>query len=81
VGDAVETQIWLPTTTWNGRMVGVGGGGYIAGLYDYMFDAMDAAIAEGYVTLQCGPDIDADLEGLCVTRTFLQFLTTSLNQQ
>jgi hypothetical protein len=55
VNDAVLTQIWLPTTTWNGRMQGVGGGGFIAGLYGYMFLAMDAAISEGYVPKYSDP--------------------------
>ncbi|KAF2259424.1 putative feruloyl esterase [Lojkania enalia] len=48
--DAIITQIYLPSKIWNGRLQSIGGGGYIAGLHDYMFVAMDAAIAEGYVT-------------------------------
>lgn len=49
--DFVQTQIWLPTKTWNGRMQAVGGGGFIAGLFGYIFIAMDAAIAEGYAAV------------------------------
>jgi feruloyl esterase len=56
--------VWLPTTTWNGRLQAIGGGGFIAGLYGYMFIAMDAAIAEGYATVSSNAGIYAtDING------------------
>lgn len=62
--DIVETQIWLPTSTWNERLQVVGGGGYIAGLFGYMFVAMDGALAEGYATASTNAGIYAtDING------------------
>ncbi|KAF2110768.1 feruloyl esterase [Lophiotrema nucula] len=57
--DDVVSQIWLPTSngSFNGRLQGVGGGGFIAGLYDYMFIEMDAAIAEGYAAVSSNAGI------------------------
>lgn len=46
----ILAQVWLPTD-WNGRMQGIGGGGFGAGVYDTVFQGMYAAIGEGYATV------------------------------
>jgi hypothetical protein len=45
-------QVWLPSEKWNGRMQGIGGGGWSAGLVP-VFDnpSMTAAVAQGYVAV------------------------------
>ncbi|MFE1591417.1 tannase/feruloyl esterase family alpha/beta hydrolase [Nocardia sp. NPDC058705] len=49
----VTETLWLPTTTWNGRFQGVGGGGYSCGP---KYTALEAAVKAGYaaVTTNCG---------------------------
>jgi pimeloyl-ACP methyl ester carboxylesterase len=47
VAPAINIEVWLPTTTWNERYQGVGGGGY-AGSISY--GAMAAALRAGYAT-------------------------------
>lgn len=49
--DHIVTQVWLPISTWNGRMQAVGGGGWQAGLMPYSYIAMAAAAAEGYAAV------------------------------
>ncbi|KAF2019236.1 putative feruloyl esterase [Aaosphaeria arxii CBS 175.79] len=69
--ESIETQIWLPTS-WNGRIQAVGGGGYIAGLFDYMFIAMDAALAEGYAAYSTNAGIySTDINGGDAHKWFL----------
>jgi hypothetical protein len=46
--DRITTQIWLPTATWNGRMQGIGGGVWIAGMSFISYVGMAGAVAEGY---------------------------------
>ncbi|KAL4779613.1 tannase and feruloyl esterase-domain-containing protein [Aspergillus varians] len=55
--DSVNTQVWPPIDdTWNGRMMGVGGGGFHCGLYPENMMAMLGAVGEGYaaVSTDCG---------------------------
>jgi len=44
-GDHVLVDVWLPTSGWNGRYEGTGGGGYAAGEFDI---ALAPAIESGY---------------------------------
>lgn len=44
IGDAVNNQIWLPLDGWNGRFLGVGGGGYAAGVWG----SLGPAVQRGY---------------------------------
>jgi hypothetical protein len=46
-GDAVKNQVWLPLTNWNGRFLGVGGGGYAAGVWT----SLGPAIQRGYAAV------------------------------
>ncbi|KAH7363191.1 tannase [Plectosphaerella cucumerina] len=48
--DSVNVQVWLPTDVWNGRLQGIGGGGYSAGLPDQAPFGMSAAVGQGYAT-------------------------------
>jgi len=47
VAPAINIEVWLPTSTWNERYQGVGGGGY-AGRISY--SALAGAIREGYAS-------------------------------
>ncbi|KAL1966362.1 hypothetical protein VTN77DRAFT_4504 [Rasamsonia byssochlamydoides] len=49
--DSVNVQVWLPLDTWNGRMQGIGGGGWQAGLFTLSYLGMTGAIGEGYVAV------------------------------
>ena len=44
-GDHVMVAVWLPSSGWNGRFQGTGGGGYSAGLFGY---SLAPAILQGY---------------------------------
>ena len=44
-------QVLLPLEKWNGRMQGLGGGGWSAGLYDGGYPGMVAAVAQGYAAV------------------------------
>ncbi|KAK7447132.1 hypothetical protein CaCOL14_011540 [Colletotrichum acutatum] len=47
--DVTQVQIWLPSAeAWNGRFVGVGGGGYSAGQFGS--EKVVATLAQGYAT-------------------------------
>lgn len=48
--ESILTRIYLPINSWNGRLQGVGGGGFIAGLQEPLI-AFDGAIAEGYTAV------------------------------
>src|ERR1051325_3488890 len=47
VKPAVNFEVWLPTSGWNGKFQGVGGGGF-AGVISY--GAMMTALRRGYAT-------------------------------
>ncbi|KAI9152328.1 sulfatase [Paramyrothecium foliicola] len=55
--DSLGIETWLPLKNWNGRIQSVGGGGWVAGRFFLSYQAMNGAIAEGYVT----SSIDAGL--------------------
>jgi hypothetical protein len=44
-------QVWLPTEDWNGRMQGIGGGGWISGLNEQALTGMSAALSRGYTAI------------------------------
>jgi hypothetical protein len=46
-GDAVNNQVSLPLTGWNGRFLGVGGGGYAAGVWS----SLGLAVQRGYAAV------------------------------
>lgn len=47
--DVTQVQIWLPSAeAWNGRFVGVGGGGYSAGQFGS--EKVVATLAQGYAS-------------------------------
>lgn len=48
--NTINAQVWLPTT-WNGRMQGIGGGGFGSGLYDTVFQGMYASVGDGFATV------------------------------
>jgi hypothetical protein len=81
-----EVQIWLPET-WNGRMQGVGGGGWSAGLYTNGYPSMTAAVAQGFaVTSTNGGYRTGDARdwallapGKVDYKSFEHYATTSLN--
>ncbi|KAM0229144.1 hypothetical protein ACHAPO_010174 [Fusarium lateritium] len=56
--DNLNIETWLPLNNWNGRIQSVGGGGWVAGRFFLSYQAMNGAIAEGYVT----SSIDAGLK-------------------
>ncbi|KAE8370392.1 Tannase/feruloyl esterase [Aspergillus caelatus] len=58
--DQTNVQVWLPIDTWNGRMMGVGGGGWQAGLYPENFMAMQGAIGQGYAAVSTDGGHSAD---------------------
>jgi hypothetical protein len=79
-------QVWLPEK-WNGRMQGLGGGGWSAGLYTNGYPAMTAAAAQGYASISTNggyksgnPSDWALLQlGKVDYKSFQHFASTSLN--
>ncbi|KAK9852032.1 Tannase/feruloyl esterase [Penicillium brevicompactum] len=49
--DSVMVGIYLPSEDWNGRMQGIGGNGYTAGLTSVISVGMIGGVAEGYITV------------------------------
>lgn len=50
--EPINTQVYLPLgDAWNGRMVGVGGGGWSAGLGEVSKQGMVGGVNDGYVTV------------------------------
>lgn len=48
--DTINVQVWLPKP-WNGRMQGIGGGGWAAGLFPLSYMSMVGAIGENYMAV------------------------------
>jgi pimeloyl-ACP methyl ester carboxylesterase len=61
-GDNITVTAWLPVNDWNGRMLGVGGGGWVAGGPNSQSYALAAGIASGYAstTTDAGLNLGAD---------------------
>jgi feruloyl esterase len=61
--ELVNVEVWLPTNTWQGRLMGLGGGGFDCGLYPDNMMAMLGAVGEGYaaVSTDCGDTMEQDL--------------------
>lgn len=50
--DLINVQVWLPAMEqWNERLMGVGGGGFWAGLFSLSFEIMKAGVNDGYVAV------------------------------
>ena len=58
--DTINTEIWAPLNNWNGRMQGVGGGGYVAGRFFLSYEFMAIALADGYVGVTTDAGISTD---------------------
>lgn len=58
--DLVNVQVLLPSSAWNGKMQGIGGGGFAAGLYEGSFSDMAAAINQGYAAVSSDAGVDSD---------------------
>jgi feruloyl esterase len=61
--ELVNVEVWLPTNTWHGRLMGLGGGGFDCGRYPENMIAMLGAVGEGYaaVSTDCGHTMEQDL--------------------
>jgi feruloyl esterase len=59
-GDHVRIAVWLPSSGWNGRYEGTGGGGYSAGLFDL---ALAPAIQQGYAAASTDAGVPANVAG------------------
>lgn len=50
--EPINVHTYLPARTdWNGRMMGVGGGGWSGGLFAFLLGTMEAGVNDGYVTV------------------------------
>ncbi|CCF33605.1 tannase [Colletotrichum higginsianum] len=66
--DSINVQVWLPTDTWNGRLQGIGGGGWSAGLPYQATLGMTAAVGEGYATFGTDAGLDTPDNGVTPER-------------
>ncbi|KAL5339315.1 Tannase/feruloyl esterase [Aspergillus crustosus] len=62
--DLINTQVWLPVDNWNGRLMGLGGGGFWCGLYPANMMVMLGVVGEGYaaVSTDCGHTMRQNLD-------------------
>ena len=57
--DNINVETWLPMDAYNGRMQGVGGGGFIAGRFLVSYNTMAAAINQGYAAVTTDAGLSA----------------------
>jgi hypothetical protein len=55
--DHVRVAVWLPTSGWNGRFQGTGGGGYSAGVFEL---ALAPAVQGGYAAASTDAGVSSD---------------------
>ncbi|KAL3482923.1 tannase and feruloyl esterase [Aspergillus germanicus] len=53
--DTINTWVWLPTSSWNGRFVGMGGGGWVTGQQS----ALGQPVSQGYAAVSTDGGHDA----------------------
>lgn len=59
--EPINVHTYLPVSgDWNGRMMGVGGGGWSAGLLTFVLGTMEAGVNDGYVTVGTDGGHDAE---------------------
>lgn len=54
-GDRVLIEVWLPLSGWNGRFLGTGGGGFVAGTFG---QAMAPQVADGFAAASTDAGLD-----------------------
>ncbi|KAJ0415147.1 Tannase/feruloyl esterase [Aspergillus carlsbadensis] len=61
--DNVTVTAWLPVDDWNGRMLGVGGGGWVAGGPNSQSYALAAGVASGYASTTTDAGLNLGVDG------------------